>query len=169
MVGFAEALVKVVMQLFNRCALVLTDRRLILMTPSWPRGYKAEGSFPRSSCTILKTKRRFDGSTLIVISHGAGVTCLYLSRPWSSQAEVIIGALTPETSAQVPPPPRGTPSDEHPGPPVVVVAAPSDQGDRSGAPASPFPASDDFIGPDGPHQPVAFGYPPTLDRDEDGN
>ena len=92
-IAFAEALVKVVMQLFNRCAIVLTDRRVILMAPSWPRGYKAEGSFPRSSCVILKTKQRFDGSTLLIIGHGAGVTCLYLSRPWQAQANVIVNAL----------------------------------------------------------------------------
>jgi hypothetical protein len=92
-IAFAEALVKVVMQLFNRCAIVLTDRRVILMAPSWPRGYKAEGSFPRSSCVILKTKQRFDGSTLLIIGHGAGVTCLYLSRPWQAQAEIIVKAL----------------------------------------------------------------------------
>ncbi len=96
-VAFAEGLMKVVLQLFNKCAVVLTDRRLIMLSPSWPWGYRIDGSLPRSQCAIMNLKRKFDGSSLLILKHPGGVTCLYFSRHWQPQTDLLVAALAPPT------------------------------------------------------------------------
>ncbi|MEX0832537.1 MAG: hypothetical protein WD276_01480 [Actinomycetota bacterium] len=97
---FADALVRSALHLFERCKVAVTDRRVIIMKQSWPWGYKAEGSHPRSKCSILKFKQRLDASQLLILRHDEGVTGLYFSRRWRNQAVAFRDALGPTPESE---------------------------------------------------------------------
>jgi len=89
----SEALARVKLQFFHRCAVYLTDRRLLIFKPAWPWGYKLNSSFWREDCQIHKFKKRPDGSRLLIIKQPAGVECLYFSLRWRSQGDQLIQAI----------------------------------------------------------------------------
>jgi CheY-like chemotaxis protein len=89
----AEALSRVTLQFFHRCQVYLTDRRLVLLKPAWPWGFKLAASHQRADCVVRTVKHKVDGSSLMVIQHPAGVECLYFSRKWREQADAIVAAL----------------------------------------------------------------------------
>ncbi len=94
--GYAEGLMRILLQLFARCATVLTDRRLLIFTPKWPWGYGLEAEYPRETCLILNHKERMDGSRLVIVRHSTGVRCLYFPRSWRDGADAIRSALGPD-------------------------------------------------------------------------
>lgn len=89
----AEALARVALQFFHKCAVYLTPQRLIIMKPAWPWGYKLDAAYDRNACRISKRKRKPDGSNLVIIEHRDGVECLYFSRRWRDEAEAIVEAI----------------------------------------------------------------------------
>lgn len=89
----SEALARVALQFFHRCAVILTDRRLVVLKPAWPWGYKLHASFQRADCSIMKSKKKVDGSTLMIVKHPTGVECLYFARRWSYEANGIVDAI----------------------------------------------------------------------------
>lgn len=76
----AGVLERVALQFFDRCELVLTDRSVVILKPSWPWGYRFERSMPRSECTVSREKQRFDGSFLIVIRYGDEDLAFFVPR-----------------------------------------------------------------------------------------
>jgi len=89
----ADALIRVVLQFFHRCRVVLTDRRVMILKQAWPWGYKVNAIYDRAGCGIVKYKQRVDGSQLIIIRHTQDVLCLYFHRRWREQAARIKDAL----------------------------------------------------------------------------
>lgn len=89
----AEALIRVTMSFFHRCLLCLTDKRIIVLKPAWPWGYKAFLTLDRGGCVVDRVKKKLDGSTLMVIKSPQGVNCFYLSRRWRDHAEALERAL----------------------------------------------------------------------------
>ncbi len=92
----ADALLRVALQLFHRCGVALTDRRLILLKPSWPWGYKLDRAMSLEGCFLVNEKDRFDGSRLMVLKHRDvdGIIGLYFGRRWRDHSDAIVGALT---------------------------------------------------------------------------
>ena len=72
---------------------VLTDRRLIVLKPSWPWGFRFEADYPREACRITKVKPRVDGSTLVVIGHAGEDLCFYVPRRSRDGGIAIMEAL----------------------------------------------------------------------------
>ena len=89
----AGTLQRVALQFFDRCQLVLTDRRLIVLKPSWPWGFRFEADYPREACRITKVKPRVDGSTLVVIGHAGEDLCFYVPRRSRDGGIAIMEAL----------------------------------------------------------------------------
>lgn len=89
----AEALIRVAMQFFHRGAVYLTDRRLLIMKPAWPWGFKLDSTHGRGDLSVVKVKRKLDGSQLMVIRHATGVECLYFARRFQEQASAIVASL----------------------------------------------------------------------------
>lgn len=79
-VAFADGLVRETGITFDKCKIVLTRYRLIIIKQGWPWGYKVDRTLPRSECRVLKDKERFDGSELLIIEHDSGPVCLYFGR-----------------------------------------------------------------------------------------
>ena len=92
-VVYAEGLLRVVSPLFDKCAAVLTGERLIVLTQAWPWGFKVRAAESRADCGVVKYKMKFDGSRLMVLEHGEEVRCLYFSRHWQEEADVIKSEL----------------------------------------------------------------------------
>ncbi len=88
-VAFADVLVRVVLQLFERSALVLTDRRLIVLSPAWPWGYKVDAAMDRAGCRLERYKERFDGSRLMIVRNDDRNLCAYFGRSWQKEADMI--------------------------------------------------------------------------------
>ena len=89
----AEALARVALQFFHRCSVVLTDRRLLILKPAWPWGYKLDVAVERPDCALTKHKKKMDGSHLLIIEHGGEVECLFLARKWGEQAHALVAGL----------------------------------------------------------------------------
>lgn len=89
----AEALERVALQFFHRCSVVLTDRRLLILKPAWPWGYKLDFAAERSDCSITKNKKKIDGSNLLIIEHAGEVECLFFARKWGRHADALVEAL----------------------------------------------------------------------------
>jgi len=91
---YAEGLLRVVSPLFDKCSVVLTDERLIVLAPGWPWGFKVRGAESRAECAVVKHKMKIDGSRLMVLRHGEEVRCLYFPRHWQKEADRIKSELT---------------------------------------------------------------------------
>ena len=94
---FASALKREALHLFEKCKVALTDRRLIVLKPAWPWGYKVDRADPRAGCAVLKSKQKIDGSHLVIINGPDGVVGLYFSRGWRDQAAALLAALPAAT------------------------------------------------------------------------
>lgn len=88
-----EALARVALQFFHRCSVILTDRRLLILKPAWPWGYKLDAAVDRSECSVTRRKRKVDGSNLLIIEHPGEVECLFLSRKWGLHADALVEGL----------------------------------------------------------------------------
>lgn len=88
-----SALVRVGFQFFDRCELVLTDRQLIVLKPSWPWGFRYEQGMLRSECLVSKYKERVDGSQLLVVSTDDGDVCFFVPRRSKDGGVAILEAL----------------------------------------------------------------------------
>jgi CheY-like chemotaxis protein len=89
----SEALARVALQFFHRCSVVLTDRRLLVLKPAWPWGYKVDVAVDRLECRLTKHKKKMDGATLLIIEHGDEVECLFFARRWRTQADALVAAF----------------------------------------------------------------------------
>jgi DNA-binding response OmpR family regulator len=89
----AEALVRVALQFFHRGAVYLTNRRLLVMKPAWPWGFKLDSSHDRGDLSVVKFKRKMDGSQLVIIKHATGVECLFFARRFQEQAIALVAAI----------------------------------------------------------------------------
>ncbi len=87
------AMLRVALQFFDRCELVLTDRRLIVLKPSWPWGFKFERDFARSACSVRRHKKRVDGSQLLVVHVDGDDICFYVPRRSRDGGVTILEAL----------------------------------------------------------------------------
>ncbi len=94
-----RGLVKVVLQLFNRCVVVLTDRRLLVFSSPWSRGYKLEEGYARDACAVLSRKVRFDGSRLVVVRARGDTITLHFARSVQSEADAVCAALSAPVDA----------------------------------------------------------------------
>lgn len=92
-VVFSDALVREDGIVFDKCKVVLTRQRLIIIKHGWPWGYKVDRTLPRDDCRVLKEKERFDGSQLMIVEHPGGVLCLYFSRGGRDEAAAIRSEL----------------------------------------------------------------------------
>lgn len=75
-----EGLVRESGVIFDKCKIVLTEDRLVVLKHGWPWGYKIDRSIPRTECAVQNHKERFDGSQLVLVQHPQGVLCLYFGR-----------------------------------------------------------------------------------------
>jgi len=101
-VAFADGLVRENGITFDKCKIVLTRYRLIIIKQGWPWGYKVDRTLPRSECRVLKDKARFDGSELLVIEHASGPVCLYFGRHEREVAHLVrdeLGGIVESTRA----------------------------------------------------------------------
>ncbi len=87
------AMLRVALQFFDRCELVLTDRRLIVLKPSWPWGFKFEQEFHRSACSVRRHRQRLDGSQLLVVHADDEDICFYIPRRARDGGVAILEAL----------------------------------------------------------------------------
>jgi hypothetical protein len=87
------ALVRVALQFFDRCELVLTDRQLVVLKPQWPWGYRFERGMPRSMCAVVRHKQRIDGSQLLVVRFLDEDMCFYIPRRSRDGGVAILEAL----------------------------------------------------------------------------
>jgi hypothetical protein len=88
-VAYADGLVRESGVIFDKCKIVLTRFRLIVIKHGWPWGYKVDRSIKRQDCRVLRHKERFDGSQLVIVKHPDGVLCLYFGRSHRGEAEQI--------------------------------------------------------------------------------
>ena len=84
---------RMALQFFDRCELVLTDRSLIVLKPSWPWGYRFERSLARAECSVFKHKQRVDGSALLVIRCGGEDLGFFVPRRSRDAGIAILEAL----------------------------------------------------------------------------
>jgi hypothetical protein len=88
----SDAMVRESLHLFEKCKVALSEQRLFVLRLG--RGEdRWHLSYPRSRCTILKLKKRFDGSQLVIVGHGKGVTGLYFSRGHAANANAIFAGM----------------------------------------------------------------------------
>lgn len=89
----AEALVRVALQFFHRGAVYLTNRRLLIMKPAWPWGFKLDASYDRADLRVVKLKQKVDGSQLLIIKHPTGVECLFFARRFRGESDRVVAEL----------------------------------------------------------------------------
>lgn len=89
----APALRRVVLQLFSKCAVALTDRRVLLLSPVWPRGYGVDLECDREKCTVLGSKKRIDGSTVLALGFEGETISLFLAKREREQIQLLVAAL----------------------------------------------------------------------------
>jgi hypothetical protein len=88
----SDAMVRESLHLFEKCKVALSEQRLFVLRLG--RGEQRwHLSYPRSRCSIIKMKKRFDGSRLVIVGHGNGVTGLYFGRGHAAQAEAIFDGM----------------------------------------------------------------------------
>ena len=88
----SDAMVRESLHLFEKCKVAISEQRLFVLRLG--RGEdRWHLSYPRSRCTILKLKKRFDGSRLVIVGHGKGVTGLYFSRGHAANADAIFTGM----------------------------------------------------------------------------
>lgn len=96
---------------FRFLAVVLADRQLLLIRPTDDARYALESAELVDRCTLVKSKRRADGSSLIVIKTPSGLLRLFVDNSWTRQATIIINALTEPTIVQALKPPEAPRED----------------------------------------------------------
>jgi hypothetical protein len=102
--------------LFESAIVVLTDRRLLLLSQVFPSGYELKAQHKSAACSLINHKERFDGSRIVAIRTEEKKTlCLYFGRLWRAQAEWICQALPEANAAAQLAAPPGPQPDEVPG------------------------------------------------------
>jgi hypothetical protein len=91
----SKVLRRLTFQLFEKAVVVLTDRRLLIVSPMFPNDHEVTQVHLNTDCGVLNSKERFDGSRIVAIRHESGHLCLYFARPWRAQAEWICQTLGP--------------------------------------------------------------------------
>ncbi len=91
-------------------AVVLTDRRLLLVSVAWPTDYELKTSLPRSSCAILRHHDDPEGSSRLALGTPDGELDLEFPSQWRREAYAIREALT-DHERQAPEPMLGADSD----------------------------------------------------------
>ena len=89
----APALRRVVLQLFSKCAVALTDRRVLVVAPVWPRGYGIDVECDREKCAMLGRKKRIDGSTVLALGFEDETISLFLAKKEREQVELLVASL----------------------------------------------------------------------------
>jgi CheY-like chemotaxis protein len=89
----ADALMRVAGQLYTRCKVVLTEGHVLVLKQAWPWGYRAAVSADIRSCRVAHRGDRFDGTTLLDLETGSGVSSLYFGRRWQKPAAQIAAAI----------------------------------------------------------------------------
>lgn len=87
------ALARISAAFFDRCEIVLTDRQVIVLKPSWPWGFRYDRSFARADASVKRYKARVDGSQLLVIAVGDEDLCFYVPRKAREGGLDIVEAL----------------------------------------------------------------------------
>lgn len=82
---------------FRFVAAVLAEHQLLMIRPTDDSRYALESAEPIDRCTLVTSKRRPDGSLLIVIETPSGLLRLFVDNSWTSQATIIIDAFTEPT------------------------------------------------------------------------
>ena len=103
----AECLRRVAIQLFEKATVVVTNQRLLVVSPCFPWGYKLREAHFLEDCRVANGKGRLDGSCLLVLAHDTGKLCLYLPRSRRREADAIVEAMGRST---LPTPPHQGPA-----------------------------------------------------------
>ena len=93
-IGYAEGLVRVVLQLFEGCAVLLTDQRLLLAKRAWVDHWEVKAELASASCEVIENRVRFDTSRVLVAREGETTLCLYFGHRWRDAAGVIAGMMS---------------------------------------------------------------------------
>ena len=95
-VAYSEGLIKEGGITFDKCKVVLTRYRLIIIKHGWPWGYKVDKTYPRESCSVIRHKERVDGSQLLIVHDDEtnNDLCLYFGRADRDESEAIRKSLT---------------------------------------------------------------------------
>lgn len=109
---YCEGLVRIRLQLFEKCGVALTGERVMIFRPAWPLQFKLADSYPRHACRIVREKVRIDGTRLAILRHPGGVTCLYFPRHWREQADSFCEELAAPQPADEDPVVRADALDE---------------------------------------------------------
>jgi len=78
---------------FQRAAVVLTDRRFLLVSYSPDTGYSLSAAEERSTYRSIVHKAHADGSMLVVLMCGHGHQSLYFKPSWRREAELVLEAF----------------------------------------------------------------------------
>ena len=97
----AEGLMRTSGVAFDKCRVVLTQGRFIVLKAGWPWGFKVDRSIPRDDCRVKTTKERFDGSQLLVVSYSGGDVCLYFGRAEAGVVSTLRANFAPRGEADV--------------------------------------------------------------------
>lgn len=90
---FGECLRQIEPEGFERAAVALTQRRVLLVGPAHPAGYELKEAHDLHSCTIANGRERPDGSRLLVMRSATGAACLYFAPDHAQEAEAIVVAI----------------------------------------------------------------------------
>lgn len=93
-VAYAEGLVRVVLQLFENCGVLLTDQRLLLAQRVWVNHWDVTTEFAVGSCEVVADRVRFDASRLLVVRSGEATRCLHFGHRWRDPAGLIAEGLS---------------------------------------------------------------------------
>ena len=96
----APALRRVVLQLFSKCTVALTDKRVLVLAPVWPRGYGIEAGCDRTRCIVLGNRNRVDGSTVLALDFGDETIFLFLAKKVKGEADQLVAALSADSVAE---------------------------------------------------------------------
>lgn len=93
-VAYAEGLVRVVLQLFENCGVLLTDQRLLVAQRAWVNHWEVRTEFAVDSCEVLEDRVRFDASRLLAVQCGEVTRCFYFGQHWRGPAGAIAWGLS---------------------------------------------------------------------------
>lgn len=94
------AMRRVVLQLFSKCTIALTDRRVLILAPVWPRGYGIQAECDRTACAVLGNRSRLDGSTVVALGFGDETISLFLAKKVREEKDFLVAALRVNSEAE---------------------------------------------------------------------
>ena len=98
--SFASALAGPAPNALEAEVLVLTSRRLMVLSPApQTEGYELKSAQDRSSCSLVNEKTLPDGSRILIIRQKGGLLYVHLSSSWDKEADAIRDALSTKAVA----------------------------------------------------------------------